>query len=826
MKRITAAVILLLLFCASLSAGGAKVNNNYTATTYDEVSKVGGAELEWIKQDKNGNLIFEEAEEGASQPAGSEYIGYRYKTEDGKMRYCYTTEEQSLVGSWFDILADSINMITFRLVMAIHPFPSVLFQMYDTDSIQNSVTGYTMKSDKNRTGVFEEDYLLISNNFYNSDKLSANRKSTNSWRIDIAEAAGKGTAAESLTQNRYTDYSSTNSPYQHAKWSVVTVLFLTCFVAEIIFITVYGYITGDTENILKELASKAGITLALFVLVSALPFLLESMRYGFCTIVDIFYAPVSENYYDELELRNTITDSGELFQLPGNFIKQMKTFFVRTSTDTTEKALSDFIGTDTTYSGRNFFIDILVWLLVLIFRFFMFFAILKAALHIAMNIVEVYLLLSLTMILTPFACFEPLKPIGAKCVMSLVTNLIECFVIMVIIICIIPAVVTVCVNLLDGTVSLEQGETIVSYAHVSYSYDGRTYSVNPKEVNSNNTESIAIMANSKFIMLYFNTSMNYRAGLIWYADENDASSISSELKTYAEALGINGVFEVGSFSTRNDITLKKLEESHILEIQGIAYNGNEKEVFKDSNSGVAGKASVDDKKKALLTIAKDYFYPIVKLYMQQGSGMTIAGDLTLRQQFVEGIKDYLAAQDGFADALSTLNRGSFLLGKDYTASGNAEVSVYNTKTEILGFSDAMEFSLANGTSSREKGTSVHWMAQILLCFMGVYIPVFFVQQSTQITNSLINGTAAMESFANAMSHMVHQTTTAVKNVGKSAMSMAGNSAKFGIDLQKYGLKGALAGAMGKKAEDFESDEHKKSRQDQAPAVRSTLDSDS
>ena len=821
MKKIITTGILLLLFCTVLSANGTKVNNNYTVTTYSEVEKLGGTELEWIKLDENGNITFEEAQEGESQPVGNEYIGYRYKASNGKLRYCYTTKEQSLLGNWFDILSDSINMITFRLVMAIHPFPSVLFQMYDTSSIKNSTSGYTMKSDRNKTGTFDADYLLISNDFYNSNKLSDNRDSQNSWRVSIAEAAGNGTASELLTANNYTDYGSTNSPYQHAKWSVVTILFLTCFVAEIIFITVYGYITGDTENIFKELASKAGITLALFVLVSALPFLLESMRYGFCTLVDIFYAPVSESYYNEQELRNTITDSGELFQLPGNFIRQMKTFFVRTNTDTTQKALSDYIGTAEGYSGKNFFISLLVWLLMLIFRFFMFFAVLKAALHIAMNIVEVYLLLSLTMILTPFACFEPLKPIGAKCVMSLVTNLIECFVIMVIIICIIPAVVTVCTNILDGTVSLEQGETIVSYADVTYSSDVETYGVNDKRVNSNNTDSIAFMANSEFIMLYFNTSMNYRVGILYGVESSDFT-FSSALKNYMEALKINFIFEVGSFATYDDITLEALESSHVHELSGTTYSGNEDKIYKDYNSGVKNiKPKV--KRDAVLKIIKDYFYPIVKLYMNGSSGMTIQGDLTLRRQFVNGVKNYLAANDGFIKALATVNTGSFLLGTHYIGSGNTVASVYNTKTTIAGFSEAVEFTLANGGSSKNEETSVHWLSQLLVCFMGMYIPIFFVQQSTQITNSLMNGSAAMESFANSMSNMVHQTTSAAKSIGKSVMSGAGAAAGFGINVHKYGLGAAVEAALTKQKPGSEKD---KNKDDQTPAEKAASDPDS
>ena len=819
MKKIITTCILLLLFCTVLSANGAKVNNNYTVTTYSEVEKLGGTELEWIKLDENGNITFEEAQEGESQPAGDEYIGYRYKSENGKLRYCYTTKEQSLLGNWFDILSDSINMITFRLVMAIHPFPSVLFQMYDTSSIQSSTSGYTMKSDKNKTGGFDKDYLLISNNFYNSNKLSANRKSTNSWRVSIAEAAGNGTASELLTANNYTDYGSTNSPYQHAKWSVVTILFLTCFVAEIIFITVYGYITGDTENIFKELASKAGITLALFVLVSALPFLLESMRYGFCTLVDIFYAPVSESYYNEQELRNTITDSGELFQLPGNFIKQMKTFFVRTNTDTTQKALSDYIGNSEKYEGRNFFITLLVWLLVLIFRFFMFFAVLKAALHIAMNIVEVYLLLSLTMILTPFACFEPLKPIGAKCVMSLVTNLIECFVIMVIIICIIPAVVTVCTNILDGTVSLEQGETVVSYATFSYSNNSSQYSDNivtasaaPDVIDSNGIDSIGIMANSESVMLYFPTSTNYRLGLLYNFDKT--SSISSSIKNYMEALGINFVFDMSSFESYSAITLEKLE-ANVYEPAGTAYSGNEKKIYADSNPN--NKVLPDAKRNALWALAAQHFYFTIKNLRKD---MTIEADLTHRMQFVEQLTNELTNGDSFETMLETLTHGCYNLG--YAIQGNSGSYVYNDSITLQSFSMPMEFSLANGTT-KEKNTSIHWLAQLMLCFMGIYIPVFFVQQSTQITNSLMNGSAAMESFANSMSNMVHQTTSAAKSIGKSVMSGAGAAAGFGINVHKYGLGAAVEAALTKQKPGSEKD---KNKDDQTPAEKAASDPDS
>lgn len=749
MKRIFILTIIFLVLCSTLSASGTKANNGYAPTTYETLSAQGAKDIKWIKINNKGSIVYETAKDGEEQP--DDAIGYQYTDKKNKVITCYTTGEQQLVGKWINVLADTLDTITFRLVMAIHPFPSLMFQMYDTDSL-NQASGYTMKSTE-ATGSFDTDYLLISNNFYNSSYLSNNKASNSNvsgmWKVRIAESTSNSDISE------YTSYTG-SSPYQHAKWSVVTVLFLTCFVAEMLFMTIYGYVTGNTENVLKEIAKKAGITLVLFILVSALPFLLESMRYGFCKIVDIFYAPVTDSYYSSLSLTASATDSGEIFQLPGSFLRQMKVFFTRTSSTDARLALSDAVGlVSEEFDGANFLVKFAVWILMLIFRIIMFFTVLKAALHIAVNIIEVYLLLGLTMVLVPFTCFEPLKPLGAKCIMSLITNLIECFVIMVLVVCVVPAVVSVCTDMLDNLSSYEDSETIVSWATITYS--GDLYSSTGEVTDSKHSvKSVAVAANSDYVLLYMPTTLKYRVGLLYDFNYNGTGSYSvkTKLQNYMQALSLDYVFVMNSeYASTSSITLNELEKNIVMLPGGDQYK---------QSSVIPGSGQ----RSSFIDIARLFYDEVSSL---KKNVTTISADYTQRHEFMVQLVEYLEKSAAFSDALQTVLYNTRMVDED----GQYK----NQYAQLHGFSEPVSYTKANGTTTSTNNTNIHWLGQLLLCFMGMYIPVFFVQQSTQITNALMNGSAGMESFANSMGNAVHRTAMAAKSIASMPIQGVGGVVK-------------------------------------------------
>ena len=778
-KKIFAITIMFLVICTALSASGTKANNGYTPTTYETLENQGAKDIKWIKIDEDtGAIVFEKAKDGEEQP--TEAIGYQYTDSKNKVITCYTTEEQGIIATWINVLADTLDTITFRLVVAIHPFPSVLFQMYDMDAMNTSTSGYTMKSDAEKTGTFNSDYLLISNNYYKTDKLNSG------WSVRYAE-----TTANAVSDNYhdYTSYTGT-SPYQHAKWSIITVLFITCFVAEMLFMAIYGYITQATDNFLKDIAKKAGITLVLFVLVSALPFLLESMRYGFCTIVDVFYAPVSDSYYSNRSLTNSVSDSGEIFQLPGAFLRQMKVFFTRINSSSTEAALKDKMGSEVTsgFTGAAFFMRLVVWLLMLFFRLIMFFAVLKASLHIAVNIIEVYLLLGLTMILVPFTCFEPLKPLGSKCVMSLVSNLIECFIIMVLVVCVVPTVVSVCNDILDNVAYYQEPETIVSWAEITYKVGGNIYEGTTK---SNHTpDSVGIAANSEYIMLYMSTSLKYRVGLLYDFTNNTAGTISEKLQSYMQALAIDYVLVMDSRYPNTDaITMTSLEKNKItLPETDDAYN--QKKVF-----APASDESGNKKTEAFVSIAKIFYNAIISLRYGRNA-KTICTNQAMRQDFVEQVAGKLSKSDSFITNLDTVLSGTLMIKN---AIG---VETTNDTATFKKFVDVVPYTRENGAVTSTDSTTTHWLGGLLVCFMGMYIPVFFVQQSTQITNALMQGNAGMESFANAMGSMAQSAYSRTKNTMSTAVGALGGAAKSAVQMKvmSESMKNAAGNNNDKKAD--------------------------
>ncbi len=742
-KKLFLIAIVFFVCLMSLSASGSKENTGKRAdnATIDAL----GTNAEWIYLNDDGSYTYVKKVENEDQPIDS--VGYRYTDKKGTTVTVYTTEEQNLYSSWMTSLANALDNITFRLVMAIHPFPNILFQMYDTTSFGNS-RDFTMKSD-DRTAQFSTSDLLISNSFYDST-ITSNNRIGNEWKVSIAEDAS----------------TTGSSSKQYTKWSVVTVLFVTFFVGEMLFMTIYGYVTGTTENVLKEIAKKAGITLALFLLVSALPFLVESMRYGFFRIAATFYGDIATNYYSDAGIEESLTDPGEVFQLPGSFVRQMRVFFSRITNTQGDQALSEAMGDSGKY---NIFLKLLIWLLLLVFRFFMFFVVLKAALHIAVNVIEVYLLLGLTMILVPFSTFEPLKPVGAKCVMSLVSNVLECFILIVILTCIVPSCVIVCSELLDGLSGYQNEDIYVSQLTVT-ECPGMT---EERVVKDN-----LIITGSEYSMLILdldyvrNGNSNYRVGFAYIPslDQNASTvTITANLANIADTEGIDYLFQISpteltkvSLSGENESKFLKILANPCWEKSG-ADSYNVDTVFPETLHKETPRQTICD-------IMKVFYWNLNTLLRQ---GKTYSGSNDQRSEFVTLMAESLNSNKQFMENYNTvLNYRATMMEYYAATSANA------FKKAIGTFQDAKAYTRAAGTVTKSQSKTATFFGQLLICFMAMYIPCFFVQQSTQITNSLMNGTAAMESFANATGNMLKTVGQGVKTLATWGAQLAGTGAKL------------------------------------------------
>ena len=734
-------IILFLLFftVGFLFAGGStEVVKNETLTS-SQVSKY--KNLKWLYINRNtGAQYTVDAKSGENQPSDS--VGYVYE-KDGQDKIVYTSEEQGLLAGWLETLSNTLNSICFRFILAIHPFPNILFKMYNTESFANtsaasSVLSFTMASDSARTGIYSSDYLLIDNNFYDTSVLNNNKyQSSSKWKVSIAEKAGvSGTSSQ-----------------QYRKWSVVTLLFVTMFAAEMLFMSIWGYVTGTTENVLKEIAKKAGITFALFILVSALPFLLESMRYGFFQIAGVFYGSVAESYSTGAQYSRYFENPGEIFNLPGSFAEQMIPFFSSTTVAGGTEALKTQLGS--IQDKYNVFLKLLIVLIMFIFRFVMFFAILKASLHIAVNTIEVYLLLSLTMILVPFSVFEPVKPIGAKCIMSLVTNLIECFVILVIVICVVPAAVTVCQEMLEDITGYQNKNLLISERQITATANKTTETIGY----------IQIVAHPDFTMLvlplanYNGDDKVMQIGFYIGKEKLTTGNVIGELKKHCEAYKIDYVFDV---KDTGDKSLKDLGNP--------AYILNQPGVYQYQYKYLSG-GSKD------LELLKSAYISQVGVLISGGS--TFSTDLESRTRFIEGLISFFNSStvlSGYIDYVKNL------YAESYIGSGHLYYWINETTSTFPSASSP------SGTVSKSSTSSINWIGQLLLCFMGMYIPVFFVQQSTAITNSLLNGSAALESFANAMSNMARTTMNIGRSVLAVPVKVTGAMSKMYNDAQMQQVK--------------------------------------
>lgn len=778
MKKLLLLCALLLLGVSTLFANGESeknvIDNSQKGTETTKYLESHG-EKEWAYVDSKGNVAYKKAEDGESAPTN--VIGVRY-IKDGKVTSTlWYTQETSLIGQWIDTIANAIDQITYYLIMSIHPFPSTLFQLYDTNIGASSGTGgYTMKIDESTDwsqipiNNFETDYLLIDNNYYNSRILSDNKSRSDSWIVPISEEAASG-------------------GLQKQKWSIVTVLFLTLFIAEILFTTIWGYVTGSTENVLKEVAKKAGITLALFILVSALPFLVEAMRFGFFTIADTFYGTVAENYYEDADMNVSLNSPGEVFQLPGEFLRKMKVFFVASNSERGEKALSATLGDDNS-SNSNALKKIVIWVLYTVYRFFMFFAVLKGALHIAVNILEVYILLGVTMILVPFSVFEPLKPIGAKCVMSLVTNIIECFIIIVILTCVVPAVILVCSNMLNG-IDNTNDEIIHSYGIVTYGNSNIQQSQYIVEETSDkeSARSVTLDVGQNFILLTVPIKAEYKIGFVYRdsAEKNENSFALTQTKQEAkqlDTLGVNAYYVLTDNllenNTTNTLTFSALQGT-LMTVSGKTYDET---LFWSDYQGTKEK----DYKEAVGKVAYAYLTAICAL---KQSGNTFIGDVNQRTEFSKALSSSLTSSEN----QFTVGLGTLLIGTK-KISGN----MLNPEAEFKKFSNASTFS----SKIYNQSYNVTMFLQLTVIFMGMYIPVFFVQQSTMITNSLMNGTAAMESFANAIGGELRNTFGMARKVGESVISLGGNISKTITGLHNMNTATSTAQQQKSMAENVQS----------------------
>ena len=745
--------LLILFVSQGIFAGGSKetgINANGTSSVANVKKAVS---LKWITVDENGNVnkIDEKGTTNLVPPLDA--IGAEYVDASGNVVLTeYFETDEVWLGNWINYISSAMNQVVFRIALALHPFPNTMFSLYGLDLgvTAAGTVSLTMKPDAKSFNNFETKQLLISNQYYTTSR-------------DIKTADGmQGGYVPMAESNSSTD----PSPLQKQKWSLVTMLFVSCFVAEILFTAIYGYATGSSEeggaSLLKNIAKKCAVTLVLFVLVSALPFLLEAFRYGLFKIAYGFYGEAANGYENELakngySRENLVNDVGEvtnIFELPGFFLQSMKSFFAKSGSSLIKNSLSNYMaGSTGEGKSQSLITHCVTWILSLIFRFVMFVMILKCAIHIAKNILEVYILLGLVMILTPFAVFTPMKTLGAKCIMSLVSNVIECFIILVIILTVIPAVKMTTVSMLAMINSLSSAGTYKE------STDYTTIISDP--VGTNNK--LNFIAANDFVMaicslgtkgdkIAFTYSPLYPEGNKSMTEIKRAEGVKFEIN-FSEVSTVEELVSGGKVKV--DAWDKGLE-AKISVKDGKLYEGDNKksyDIFKNSS--------------LLKMIATSVW--------EGGFKKDVMGEDFKTQAALEKATKYFWLLND-TDNNDSLERELYALTMidDDARRVYTQYSQYIVYTcNIKKTSDVAPYVM---TATTDSVTALMFL-QFTLIFMSMFLPCYFVQQSTHITNSLLNGTAGLESLANATSDVIGRTSRGIQRAAGGLVSGVGNIAR-------------------------------------------------
>lgn len=615
-------------------------------------------------------------------------------------------------------IGDVFSQTTSSVMLGLHPFPNILKQFY-------IVSGGFLEDDDDALSSFSLDQSLATSAFYDNPRWNSAKDKQGKQYVKLA---GEDTAGGFYISEAYL----TTSGQQKTRWSIVSYLFVVFFAAEIIFTAIFGYIAPQDENasLFRQIGVSAAMTIMLFLLCAALPFLLEAVRYGLFSIAKEFVGQGDD-------LPKT------MFSLPSKFMTDMAELMQDVFWGNDIQNIMD--GSDDTKSvgvlGR-----LLAGVMFIVFEFILCLTIIKAGLHIVVNLVEVYILLSVVMLTLPMSIFTPLKSVLRKGIYSLLTNLLECFVLCLMILIVIPA----CQNALQGVITL-----LDSYAN--YADKHMELTVNAT-VQLKETTSDLIYWDLQLLNFGSETGDEFAAVLKW--DSSD--------KNLGDKTG---------YVAYKNVDPKKLQDTYPTS----NYYYVEWNMIKGSNStwmrtyqSKYASGSVNSRSYTSL----DEF---LKAYAEQ----------TLSRFKSKAFMEYYKQQHG--------------MYPDSMVFGNYETDAFQTNANTMTFSEVFTgaklddecakivYFDANAQDEASSVTSNFTLiSSLVICWLVVYLPCYFVQQSTQIVNALSSGNAGAESLSNALSQdlgKIHQGATMVANVAKTGSGIAANTMSGG---RTSSLFGALA----------------------------------
>ena len=210
--------------------------------------------------------------------------------------------------------------------------------------------------------------------------------------------------------------------------NMIQAVFITLIVAEVLWTAIYKcWLCGDMA-VAKQCALVFIKGLMMMFLVLALPTIVEYTRLGFQEAAYVISGEDKSTTYSELLSKKTD------FQLPGDV--------VRNSIDVIEMLDSKNVGnanfdlSQVAADGVDDAFKPLIWVTIKVLYWIMqiiaIVCLFICSIHVMFNIIEVYLLIGIVCFLAPFSIFSLTKFLGERAILSLFVNMVELFVIMVI----------------------------------------------------------------------------------------------------------------------------------------------------------------------------------------------------------------------------------------------------------------------------------------------------------------------------------------------------------------------------------------------------------
>lgn len=315
-----------------------------------------------------------------------------------------SASEPIQVSSFVRSISTLFDYATTEICIAVHPFPSVLqaFTEYDTEQSDwdsgESSSGVLVNKPLSR--VKESDFLLSSETRQTFDL---------SEMSNIFSTKGGTILQRDLTAEK-------------KSWGIISYLFVIFTVLEVLYVTIRGYLV-DEENLIRKLVTRLLMAGILFLVLMTLPALVELFRIGFFQLAETITTPFA---FTE------VTEARSVFELPGGVLRCTSKLLQNMSPESMGWSL------DAKVSGwgslGNWFLMMVIRVLYFCLTIAVMVLSLFSAFSIMANVVEVYILLAIVMCLVPFQVFSGTKfLVGENLIKSLFANIVELFVIMVII---------------------------------------------------------------------------------------------------------------------------------------------------------------------------------------------------------------------------------------------------------------------------------------------------------------------------------------------------------------------------------------------------------